>query len=335
MSDPFASLSDDERRLLKRSRRPRTVNPMLAVLTDDRFSDPGWIFERKLDGVRCIASRSGNEVRLVSRNGLSLNERYPELVEALERETRDFVLDGEAVAFAGSRTSFARLAHRHRKRSRRDPSRSRIPVFFYVFDLLHLDGHDTTALPLRARKAVLRRALGFHGRVRFTPHRNREGEKAFRDACRAGWEGLIAKRADAPYKRGRSADWLKWKCNREQELVVGGFTKPRGSRVEFGALLLGYFANGDLRYAGKVGTGFDRETLRDLGARLRRLRRKGSPFADEDIPARDVTWVTPRLVAQIGFTEWTGDGRLRHPRFLGLRDDKDPREVVREEPVGS
>jgi DNA ligase D-like protein (predicted ligase) len=202
-------------------------------------------------------------------------------------------------------------------------------VFFYVFDILRDAGEDVTHEPLRARKARLRRALAFADPIRFTTHRNRDGEEFFAEACRKGWEGLIAKRADAPYTHGRSRDWLKFKCSAEQELVVGGYTAPRGSRTELGALLLGYYAGGDLRYAGKVGTGFTRATLRELAGKLTRLRRDTSPFAGE-VRERGVTWVEPELVAQIGFSEWTRDGRLRHPRFLGLRDDKAAREVVRE-----
>jgi ATP-dependent DNA ligase len=178
---------------------------------------------------------------------------------------------------------------------------------------------------------LLRAALKLGDGVRLTPHRNRDGEAFFQQACRKGWEGLIAKRADSRYSETRSRDWLKFKCEHGQELVIGGFTEPRGSRVEFGALLLGYYRDGQLQYAGKVGTGFDTETLHALGVTLRRLARREPPFADPgQIKERGVTWAEPKLVAQIGFTEWTRDGRLRHPRFLGLRDDKAASEVVRE-----
>jgi bifunctional non-homologous end joining protein LigD len=300
---------------------PERVEPMKAVLTDERFSDPAWIFERKLDGIRCVAIKAERRVRLLSRNHLSLNARFPEVVEALERDpATHFVVDGEVVAFDGAQTSFARLQQRGERP---------VPVFFYVFDLLHLAGEDTTSLPLRERKALLRKALAFHGPVRLTPHRNRDGEVLFREACRKGWEGLIAKRADAPYVHGRSRDWLKLKCSAEQELVIGGYTAPKGSRTDLGALLLGYYDGGRLRYAGKVGTGFTRATLRDLAGRLAPLERAESPFAD-GVRERGATWVEPRLVAQIGFSEWTRDGRLRHPRFLGLREDKAAEEVVRE-----
>ena len=302
---------------------PTTAGAMKAVLTDERFSDSNWIYERKLDGIRCVAIRTGPSVKLLSRNDLPQNDRWPELVEALEQEECDrFVIDGEVVAFDGSQTSFAKLAQRGQRY---------VPVFYYVFDILWLEGHDVRKLPLRTRKRLLRDALDFHGNVRWTQHRNRDGEALFKEACRKGWEGLIAKRADSPYVTTRSRDWLKFKCEHGQELVVGGFTDPRGSRVEFGALLLGYYRDGRLEYAGKVGTGFDTDTLHRLGAQLRQLQREDSPFADPaSIKERNLTWVEPKLVAQIGFTEWTRDHRLRHPRFLGLRDDKAASEVVRE-----
>jgi DNA ligase D-like protein (predicted ligase) len=295
--------------------------PMKAVLTDERFSDPSWIYERKLDGIRCLAFKDDREVRLRSRNDLSLNGRFPEVAAALEADpVTGVVLDGEVVAFEGAQTSFARLQQRGERPT---------PVYFYVFDILRHDGEDVTALPLRERKALLREAVHFEDPIRFTTHRNGDGEAFYAEACRKGWEGLIAKRADAPYVHGRSRDWLKFKCSAEQELVVGGYTAPHGSRTDLGALLLGYHDARGLRYAGKVGTGFTRATLRDLAERLAALRRDTSPFADE-VRERGATWVEPLLVAEVGFSEWTQDGRLRHPRFLGLRDDKDASEVVRE-----
>jgi bifunctional non-homologous end joining protein LigD len=302
---------------------PTGSEAMKAVLTDERFSDPEWIFERKLDGVRCIAVRDGGEVRLLSRNDLPLNGRYPEIADELATVPHErFALDGEVVAFDHGQTSFARLARR---------GREPVPVFFYVFDLLWLDDRDVRALPLRERKRLLREALPTSEHVRLTQHRNGDGEAYFDEACRKGWEGVIAKRADSAYTSRRSRDWLKFKCGMGQELVIGGYTEPRGTRIELGALLLGYHDGDALRYAGKVGTGFDRATLRELGERLRALRRDDPPFADAgEIRERGVTWVQPRLVAQVGFSEWTRDGRLRHPRFLGLREDKPAGSVVRE-----
>jgi DNA ligase D-like protein (predicted ligase) len=317
------ALDPDERDLVAAGPPPTGTAAMRATLTGERFSDPAWIFERKLDGIRCVAVRDGGPVRLYSRNDLSLDGRYPELVEALAGEKRErFAVDGEVVAFERGRTSFARLAQRGHRR---------VAVFLYVFDILWLDGCDVRPLPLLTRKRLLRSELTFGNGVRLTPYRREAGEALFAEACRKGWEGLIAKRADSVYADRRSRDWLKMKCEQGQELVVGGYTEPHGSRTEFGALLLGYYDGGTLRYAGKVGTGFDHETLRDLGARLRTLRRDDPPFADAaSIKERGVTWVQPELVAQIGFTEWTGAGRLRHPRFLGLRDDKAAADVVRE-----
>ena len=317
------TLTPEELELAPAAPPPATAGAMKAVLTDDRFSDPNWIYERKLDGIRCVAIRTGAAVELLSRNDLSQNDRWPELVAALAKDKCDqFVIDGEVVAFEGSETSFAKLAQR---------ARHYVPVFYYVFDILWLEGHDVRKLPLRTRKRLLRDALEFRGNVRRTQHRNRDGAAFFREACRKGWEGLIAKRADSPYVSTRSRDWLKFKCGHGQELVIGGFTEPRGSRVEFGALLLGYYRGKRFEYAGKVGTGFDTATLHDLGDQMRKLQRQDPPFADAaSIKERNVTWVEPKLVAEIGFTEWTRDHRLRHPRFVGLRDDKPASEVVRE-----
>jgi bifunctional non-homologous end joining protein LigD len=210
-----------------------------------------------------------------------------------------------------------------------------VRIAYYVFDVLWLEGDDLRERPLRERKAALREALRFgDGVVRWTPYRRaHEGERLLREACRAGWEGLIAKRADSPYTGKRSRDWLKWKCSAEQELVIGGYTAPRGSREDFGALLVGHYDGDVLRYAGKVGTGFDADELRTLGARMAKLERADTPFGAGDPPARGTTWIEPELVAQVGFSEWTRDGRLRHPRYLGLRDDKAARDVVRERPA--
>jgi bifunctional non-homologous end joining protein LigD len=300
---------------------------MKAVLWDEAFSDPDWIFERKLDGVRCLAHRDGGgAVHLVSRTDRSMNAEYPALVEALESEPcEDFVIDGELVAFdSRGITSFSRLQRRHRER---------VAVFLYAFDVLRLGGEDVRERPLRERKALLRRSLRFHGHVRYTPHRNEHGEQMFREACRKGLEGVIAKRADSLYRATRSSDWRKLKCHAEQELVIGGFTAPQGSRTDFGALLVGHYDGDRLHYAGKVGTGFDQATLRELGEQLRSLEREDPPFVDVHPIPRGTRWAEPKLVAQIGFTEWTRDGRLRHPRYLGLRDDKPARDVVRERPA--
>ena len=327
------ALPPEARKALRRAQQPEWTQPMLATLTTRTFSDPDWIFERKLDGERCLAFRRGRTVRLLTRNRKQVNTHYPELVEALAaQEAEDFVIDGEIVAFEGNRTSFARL---QRRMQVADPERARrtgVAVSFYLFDVLHAGGYDTTAVPQRHRKEILRRLLSFGDPLRFTEHRDERGERYLRDACRKGWEGLIAKRADTPYEHRRSTSWLKFKCVNEQEFVIGGYTDPKGSRTGFGALLLGYYEDGELVYAGKVGTGFDTETLGTMSERLRSIERDTTPFGAGALPRSSVHWVRPGLVAQIGFTEWTEDGQLRHPRFLGLRRDKSAREVVRERP---
>lgn len=323
MSTILAALPEADRVRLVEAPPPVHAAPMKAVLTARRFSDPSWIFERKLDGIRCIAIRNRDGVRLLSRNDLPLNDRFPEIADALAgNRCERFAIDGEVVAFDGTRTSFTRLTRRRQRFA---------PVFLYAFDLVWLEGYDIRRLPLRSRKRLLRRRIGFADPIRLTPYRNEIGEELFADACERGWEGLIAKRAASTYAQRRSRDWLKFKCEQGQELVIGGYTDPQGSRSSFGALLLGYWDGDALRYAGRVGTGFDDATLESLGKRLENLGRPVCPFADADeIDVKRPHWVDPLLVAQVGFSEWTRHGRLRHPRFLGLRDDKSASEVVRE-----
>ncbi|NRG18266.1 ATP-dependent DNA ligase [Rhizobiales bacterium] len=311
---------------------PEWCAPMLAVLTEERFSDPDWLFERKFDGERVLVFREADHLRLLTRNRKDVSDTYPELAEALAcQPVQDFVADGEVVAFDGKVTSFACLQRRMQIKDAADARASGIHVFFYLFDLLHVSGRNIEGLPLRQRKNLLRKVFRFCDPLRYTQHRNELGKDYFQMACEKGWEGIIAKRADAPYRHGRSRDWLKFKCAKGQELVICGFTPPKGERKGFGALLLGYYEEGILRYAGKVGTGFDDAFLDDFRKRLEKRRRDTSPLD----PAPDVAgaiWVRPEFVAEIGFTEWTEHGKLRHPRFLGLRRDKAAEDVVRERP---
>ena len=306
---------------------------MLATLTDRREFGDDWLLERKFDGERCVALKDGDDVRLESRTGKSLTGTYPEVRDAVAAQKANrLVIDGEVVAFDGEQTSFGRLQQRLGNTRPSKELVARFPVVYCVFDLLEIDGEDLTGLPLSERRARLKKAVRKRKGLQVSAAWSDDSVRRYNEACGSGWEGLIAKRADAPYVRGRSKDWLKLKCVLEQEFVIGGYTDPAGSRTDFGALLVGYNEDGRLRYAGKVGTGYNSKTLRELGAKLRKIETDKPPFVDVKPIPRGTHWTKPRLVAQIGFAEWTTDGRLRQPRYLGLRDDKRPREVVRERP---
>lgn len=291
---------------------------MLATLRHEAFSDPAWVYERKLDGIRCLAHRDGDEVELWSRNHVPLGGRFAELVPVLAAQpSARFVVDGELVALEHGATSFSRLQQGG-------------SVELHLFDVLLLGDRDLRPLPLLERKRVLHDAFEFGERLHYVEHRAEYGERYLEEACREGWEGVIAKRAASTYTSGRSREWLKLKCGMRQELVIGGFTDPTGARSNLGALLVGHYQDGALHYAGKVGTGFDARTLADLGARLRTLEIAESPFTHGDPPTRGVHWVRPDLVAEVSFAEWTRDGRLRHPVFQGLRIDQPAKDVIRE-----
>jgi bifunctional non-homologous end joining protein LigD len=290
-------------------RLPDWLEPMAATLTAERFADPGWTFERKLDGIRMLAFKQGGAIQLLSRNRLPLTESYPKVAEALAQLPVDgAILDGEATGAWG-------------KQGRAD---------YYVFDVLWLNGRDVTALTLEARRALLG-TIPF--RLPVAQVKPLTGAAPWERACQEGWEGVIAKRLDSPYEHRRSKHWLKMKCEASQELVVGGFTDPQGSRVGLGALLVGYFEGRDFVFAGKVGTGLDTKMLLDLRARLDPLRVPAAPFSKgSGLPRVRAHWVAPKLVVQVAFTEWTVHGKLRHPRLLGIRIDKAARQVTRERP---
>jgi bifunctional non-homologous end joining protein LigD len=284
---------------------PEWVEPMAATLTQERFTGPEWVVERKFDGIRVLAFKNGRDVRLLSRNRLP--QHYPAVQQAIaELPVRDAILDGEASWQAGAR------------------------VDYHVFDILRLNGRDLTSLPLDERRAILK-TLPLRpplGRVQALTD-----EKPWERARSEGWEGVIAKRRDSPYEHRRSKQWLKMKCEATQELVVGGFTDPQGGRAGLGALLVGYYEGRDFVFAGKIGTGFDTKLLIDLRGRLNRLEVEKPAFTKSvGLPRLRAHWVRPEIVVQVAFTEWTVHGKLRHPRFIAVRHDKSAREVVRELP---
>ena len=288
---------------------PKWLEPMAATLTADRFNDPAWTFERKLDGIRLLAYKEGARVSLWSRNQLSLTDNYPKVVAAIAKlPVKDAIFDGEATGAWG-------------RQGRAD---------YHVFDVLWLNGRLVTSLPLEERRRLL---TGIPFRMPVARVRALTGDAPWEQACRDGWEGVIAKRRDSPYEGRRSKHWLKMKCEATQELVVGGFTNPQGARIGLGALLVGYFEKSDFVFAGKVGTGFNTALLNDLRARFDAIELPKPPFtAGVGLPKRDAHWVRPQVVVQVAFTEWTAHNKLRHPRLLGVRFDKAARDVLRERP---
>ena len=283
--------------------------PMAATLTQERFTGPEWVFERKLDGIRMLAFKNGSKVRLLSRNKLPLDDAYPTVAAAVAAlPVKNVVLDGEALGWFG--------------RAGRN--------VYHVFDVLWLDGRDTTSLTLDERRALLKK---LPLRTPIARVEALKDDRPWERACADGWEGVIAKRRTSTYEHRRSPHWLKMKCEATQELVIGGFTDPQGGRIGFGALLVGYFDRDDFVFAGKVGTGFDSKLLRELRARLDALEVPAPPFTrGTGLPRRGAHWTRPEIVVQVAFIEWTVHGKLRHPRLLGLRIDKSAREVVREQP---
>lgn len=334
MEKVFLGLSKDILKKIKKESEPSFILPMLATLTTDYFSSKEWLYEHKFDGERCLAFKKNGKVRLISRNDKTMNAEYPELVQALEKQSADnFVLDGEIVSRNKKGISdFQLLQGRINIRNVADLKlmKKTIPITYCIFDLLYVDGYDIRALPLYVRKVILKKLLKYNKILSYTEHSVGNGVALFKKACQLHWEGLIAKRIDSEYVGVRSRDWLKFKCSASQELVIGGYTEPQGSRSYFGALLVGYYDKGSLRYAGKVGTGFTHNTLEMLGKKLQKLETKKCPFSDYDKSLLRVHWVKPQLVADFQFAQWTKAGRLRVGRYKGLRDDKNAKDVVRE-----
>ena len=286
---------------------PEWVEPMAATLTRERFSGPEWVFERKVDGIRLLAFKDGRHVRLLSRNRLPQNAAYPQFERAVQDlPVHDVILDGEATGWFDPRDEAA----------------------YHVFDVLWLDGRDLASLALDARREILER-LPLRPPLLLVARL--DAARPWERAAREGWEGVIAKRRDSLYEHRRSPHWLKMKCEASQELVVGGFTDPQGRRAGLGALLVGYFEGTDFVFAGKVGTGLDNKGLLDLRRRLDALEIAASPFTRAGgLPRLRVHWVRPELVVQVAFLEWTVHDKLRHPRLVGLREDKAARDVTRE-----
>lgn len=317
--------------LMKKTPMPTYIQAMLATLTEKRFSDKEWIYERKLDGVRCLAFKKGKKITLKSRNDNVINASYPEIVEAFKAvQAPDCIMDGELIAFEGNVTSFKKLQQRFGLKDEQAVRQTGFIAQYYVFDVLYCDGYDLTQLPLLVRKEILKKVMVFKKPLVYTEHIIEKGVPYYRQACKKGWEGVIAKYAQGAYVHKRSTQWLKFKCVNEQELVIGGYTDPRGARIGFGALLLGYYKNNKFQYAGKVGTGFDTKTLEALTAKLKKITTLKNPFATDDMVGPHTHFVRPVLVAQIGFFEWTQGNKLRHSHFMGLRTDKKARDVVQE-----
>jgi bifunctional non-homologous end joining protein LigD len=295
----------------------KPIAPMLATLVSEPFHRPGWVYEEKYDGIRALAYRHAGAVRLVSRNLIDRTDGFPHVAAALEKlPDGDFVLDGELVALDEEGVSRFQLWQQGQS------------VRFAVFDCLQKDGKLLLERPLDERRAALEALVPARGAGPLLRARRLDvdGLTAYRLAKESGWEGIIAKDVTSPYEPGRrSPYWLKVKVRKESEFVIAGFTSPKKSRAEFGALMVGLYDGSRLRYAGKVGTGFTAKTLKELGAKLRALSVPHSPF-DPAPKEKGATWVEPKLVAQLAFHEWTDDGKLRQPAFLGLRDDKEPRE---------
>ena len=294
---------------------PFRVSPMLATLVERPFSRAGWVFEEKYDGVRTLAYKEDSEVTLVSRNGIDRSTRYPAIAaEIATIKAKTLVLDGEIVVFDSDKISRFQLLQGSAGEAQ-----------YAVFDCLYENGKDLRREALSARRKSLEKAVKPGPVVSVAKRLADDGVKAFEIATRRGLEGVIGKDSGASYAEGRSSAWLKVKINQQEEFVIGGFTPPAGSRNHFGSFLGAFRGNG-LRYVGKVGTGFDEARLGSLHRKMKTLVRATSPFSS-DVSEKGATFISPKLVAQVAFTERTKDGKPRHPVFLGLRDDKSAREV--------
>lgn len=299
-------------------------SPMLATLVEEAFDSPEWLFEIKWDGYRALGCKA-KKVALLSRNNQSFNDKFPTLVQELEKIPGTFVLDGEIVILDKQGRSHFQLLQNYQKTKSGTP-------YYYLFDILSYNDKDLTELPLLQRKTLLKKLLSRTKLqyLRFSDHILAKGKALFKKAKSKGLEGIIAKRIESTYQSRRNRDWLKIKVRPRQEVVIGGFTAPRGSRQKFGALLVGVYEKGKLLYIGKVGGGFDEKTLREVDRQLRPLVQKKCPFETAPHPNSRATWVKPKLVCEVSFSEWTREGILRQPIFEGMRADKPAKKVIRE-----
>jgi len=321
---------------------PAAIYPMLATSINEPFDGPDWLFEIKWDGYRTVAFLEDGKVRLVSRNQNELTPRYPELKDlAKSVKAKTAILDGEVVALdEQGRPSFSLMQQRtgFRPGGRRAAANADVPVLYYAFDLLYLDGYDLRQLPLEERKKKLAAILVTGDSLRYSDHYERQGKALFEIAREKGLEGILAKKRDSIYQERRSSEWLKIKIRHRVECVIGGYTQPEGSRAHFGSVVLGLYDNqGRLIHVGQAGSGFNQRSLAELSKMLKKRETKQKPFYGEVEALRKVAWVKPDLVAEIEYAEWTegasgGSGpKLRAPVFLGLRDDKDPKECLLDE----
>jgi len=309
--------------MARQSRLPKELQPMLATLIDAPFDNPGWVFESKWDGFRLVAKIEKRSVTLYSRSGLIVSDNYKPIARALEKVRQDAVIDGELVAFDAKGISRFQLLQ--------NALRTTTNLYYCVFDIMSLGGKDLRGLPVVERKERLRAMLPRDPLLIYSEHWPEHGKRLFKEAQNQGLEGIMAKRADSRYLSGaRGKDWLKIKTARRQEVVIVGFTAPRRSRPHFGALVLALRDKNAWRYTGHVGTGFSHALLKELHGKLFPLRTTKSPFPQRVKDEATTTWVKPKLVAEVKFTEWTDSGEMRHPAFLGLREDKNPLDVVME-----
>jgi bifunctional non-homologous end joining protein LigD len=316
----------------RKASMPSVIRPMLATLVDRPFSDPDWLFETKWDGVRAICFVRKGRARYVSRNQLEMTGQYPELANIAScLKAKEAILDGEIVALDEQGVSRfqllqPRLGRKNPREIERMAAQSRIA--FYVFDLIYLDGFDLSQCKLLDRKSLLERVLKPSKNVRYSDHIIGDGERLFREVAKIPLEGVVAKRTNSAYVQKRSSAWLKIKTVQESEVVIGGYTEPRKTRAHFGALVVGLYKGGELQYVAHVGGGFNQQSLAQLYELMQPLRTRHCPFVEKPVTNEPVQWLDPKLVAQVKFSEWTADSRMRHPIFLGVREDKKPEDCV-------